>query len=49
MSPGGDTDAEPMRTDMLEYICGGSQSHMSIYRREVYYKIRDHFKQSRVK
>ena len=45
MSSGDESDAEPMPTDMLEYICDGSQSHPSINRREARYKIRDRFKQ----
>ena len=44
MSSGDKYDAEPMPTDMSEDICDGSKSHMSIDRREVRYKIRDHIK-----
>ena len=36
--------AESMSTDMLEDICGGSQSHPSINIIEAHYKIRDHIK-----
>ena len=40
-----ESDDEPMYTDMLEDIFGGSQSRMSINRREACYKIRDRMKQ----
>ena len=33
---------------MLEYIYYGSQSHMSVKRRELRYKIRDHIKRGQV-
>ena len=39
-----DTDAELMSMDMLEDICDGSQSHLSINSREALYKIRDRIK-----
>ena len=42
-------DAEPMLTDMLEDICYGSQSHLSMNRREARYNICGRIKQSRVK
>ena len=39
------SDAEPLPTDMLGDIRDGSQSHLSISRREAHYKIRDRMKQ----
>ena len=36
------SDYEPISTVMLEYICDGSQSDLSIKRREARYNIRDH-------
>ena len=45
MLSGNEYDYEPMSTNMLEDICDVSQSHPSINRREVRYKIHDHFKQ----
>ena len=45
ISSGDECDYEPMSTDMLEYICDGSQQHWSIDRREVQYKMRDLIKQ----
>ena len=39
MSSGDESDAEYMSTDMLEDICGVSQSHPSVNRREERYKI----------
>ena len=41
-----ESDAEPMFAKMLEDICDGSKSHLSINRREERYKIRDHVKRS---
>ena len=41
MSSSGESDAEPMSTEILEDIGCGSQSHPSINRREACYKIRD--------
>ena len=41
ISSGDEYYDEPTSTYMLEYICDGSQSHLSITRREGYYKIRD--------
>ena len=46
MSSVHDPDAELMSTEMLENICDGSQSHTSVNRREVRYKIHDRIKQS---
>ena len=46
MSPGDESDAEPMSTEMLEDIRDGSQSHPSINRIDARYKIRGRFKQS---
>ena len=45
MDSGNDYDDEPMSTDMLEDICGGNQSLLSVSRREARYKIRDCIKQ----
>ena len=45
MSSGNESDAEPMSTDMLEYIHDGSQSHPSLNSREACYKIIDRIKQ----
>ena len=47
MSQGNEYDAEPMYTDMLEYIRNGSQSRPCINRREACYKIRDCIKKRR--
>ena len=44
MSSGNESDAEPMPTEMLEYICDVSQSHPSVNSREARYKIRDRTK-----
>ena len=41
MSSYDESDAETMSTDMLEYICDGSQSHPIVNRREARYKIHD--------
>ena len=41
MSLGDGYDAEPVSTDMLDDICDGCQSRLSINRREACYKIRD--------
>ena len=40
-----ESEDEPMSTEMLEYIPGGSQSHPSVNRRESRYKICDRIKQ----
>ena len=45
MSSGDESDAEPMSTDMLEDICDGIQSHMSINRRQARYKMHGHNKE----
>ena len=45
MSSGNESDDRPISTDMLEYVCDGSQYHLSINRRDTRYKIRDSFKQ----
>ena len=45
MSSGDESDSEAMSTDILEDICDGSQSHLSINMREAPYKICDCFKQ----
>ena len=39
------SEDEAMSTEMLEEIWQGSQSHLSVNRREARYKIRDHIKQ----
>ena len=41
MSSGDDYYAGPISTEMLKDICDGSQSHMSVKRREARYRIRD--------
>ena len=38
-SSGCESDAEPISTDMLEYICGSSQYHPIINRRDARCKI----------
>ena len=48
VSPVDESGSEPMSMDMLEDICGGSQSHPSINRRKALYKIRYSFKQIQV-
>ena len=45
MDSGDESDDEPMSTEMLEDICDGSQSRLSVNRREARYKIRDFIKQ----
>ena len=45
MYSGDESDDEPMSTEMLEYICDGSTSHMRVNRREACYKIRYCIKQ----
>ena len=45
MDSGDESDDYPISTEMLEDICGGSQSHLNVNRREACYKIRDHIKQ----
>ena len=49
MSSGDNSDDGPMYTEMLEDICDGSKSHLSVNMREVCYKIRDCIKQSQAK
>ena len=44
MLSGDESDAEPMFTDVLEDIRDRSQSHLSINRRELCYKICDRIK-----
>ena len=41
MSLGDESDAEPMSTDMLEYICDKSQYHQSINSRDAPYNTYD--------
>ena len=45
MSSGDNYGAEPISTNMYQYICDNSQSHPSINRIEAPYKIRDRFKE----
>ena len=45
MDSGNDYDDELMSTELLEEICGSSQSHLSVSRREARYKIGDCIKQ----
>ena len=44
MDSGNDSDDEPMSTETLEEICGGSKSHPNVNRRESRYKIHDRIK-----
>ena len=44
MDAGDESEYYPMSTEMLEYICDGSQSHPSVNSREACYKICDHIK-----
>ena len=46
MSSVDESDAEPISTEMLEDIFGGSQSHLRVNRREAIYNIRDRIKLS---
>ena len=39
MDSGNKSDDEHMSTNMLEYICGSSQYHPNVNRREARYKI----------
>ena len=45
MDYGDDSYHDLISTEMLEYICDGSQTHPNINRRESRYKIRDCIKQ----
>ena len=45
MNSGNCSYDDPMSTEMVEYICDGSQSHPNVNRRETRYKIRDSIKQ----
>ena len=45
ISSGGESNDEPLSTDMLEYIFDGSQYHPSINRIKARYKIHGSFKQ----
>ena len=40
-----ESDDEPISTNMLEDICDGSKSHLSVNRREAHYRICDIIKQ----
>ena len=44
MDSGDESDDKPMSTKILEDICDGSQSHLSVNSREARYKIRDRIK-----
>ena len=48
MSSGDESDVEPISTQMLEDICGGSQSHPRVNRIEAHYNICDRIKQGQV-
>ena len=48
MSSVNESDAEPMSTDMLKYICDSSLSHPIINRREARYRIYDCIKHRQV-
>ena len=41
MDSGDESDHDLISTEMLEYICNGSQSHPNVNQREARYKIRD--------
>ena len=41
MDFGDDSDHDLISTEILEYICDGSQTHLKVNRREARYKIRD--------
>ena len=45
MDSGYDSYHDLISTDMLEYICDGSQSHTNFNQREARYKIRDFISQ----
>ena len=45
MNSGNCSYDDPMSTEMVEYICDGSQSHPNFNRRETRYKIRDRIRQ----
>ena len=42
---GNESDDDPIYTEMLEYICDGSKSHLNVDRRKSRYKICDSIKQ----
>ena len=48
MNSGNESEYEPMSTETLEDISGGSKSHPSVNRREARYKIRDYIKQGQM-
>ena len=48
MDSGYESDNEPISTDMLEDICDGSKSHMSVNRREARYRIHDLIKRRQI-
>ena len=45
INSGDESDHDLISTEMLEEIPDGSQTHPNVNRREVRYKIRDHFMQ----
>ena len=45
MDSGNKSDHDPIPTEMVEYICDGSQSHPNVNRREACYEICDRIKQ----
>ena len=45
MNCGDESDHDLVSTEMLEDICGGSQTHPKVNRREARYKIRDRVRQ----
>ena len=45
MNSGDESDHDLISTEMLEYICDGSQTHPNVNRREARYKIRDPMRQ----
>ena len=44
MDLGDDSEDGPLSKKMLEEICDGSKSHLSVKRREACHKIHDHIK-----
>ena len=45
MDYGNESDHDLISTETLEEICGGSQSHPKVNKREAPYKIRDRIRQ----
>ena len=46
MDSGNECNDGPMSTEILEYICDDSKSHLSVNRRESHYKISDCIKKN---